>query len=66
MRIATVQEMPQGCLHSRIASDRVAGELDASAVLNLSVDLDGVPKGYAAMDSREAIKDKIRYLCYLH
>jgi threonine dehydrogenase-like Zn-dependent dehydrogenase len=39
-----------------LLADTVAGKLDASAVLDLTVDLDGVPNGYAAMDSREAIK----------
>ncbi|MEI2582454.1 hypothetical protein [Scytonema sp. PRP1] len=34
----------------------VAGKLDSSPVLDLTVDLNGVPSGYAAMDSREAIK----------
>jgi len=40
--------------------DTVAGKLDASAVLDLTVDLDGVPQGYAAMDGREAIKVMVR------
>lgn len=43
-----------------LLADTVAGKLDASAVLDLTVDLDGVPKGYAAMDSREAIKVMVR------
>ncbi|MFM2304068.1 MAG: hypothetical protein RLZZ135_1478 [Cyanobacteriota bacterium] len=34
----------------------IAGKIDASLVLDLTVDLDGVPKGYAAMDSRSAMK----------
>ncbi|BAZ67853.1 alcohol dehydrogenase [Fischerella sp. NIES-4106] len=33
---------------------------DSSPVLDLSVDLDGVPSGYAAMDSRETIKVMVR------
>ena len=43
-----------------LLADTVAGKLDASAVLDLTVDLDGVPKGYAAMDNREAIKVMVR------
>lgn len=39
-----------------LLADVVAGKLDPSPVLDLSVDLDGVPSGYAAMDGREAIK----------
>jgi hypothetical protein len=39
-----------------LLSDVVAGKLDSSPVLDLTVDLNGVPSGYAAMDSREAIK----------
>lgn len=38
-----------------LLADTVAGKIDASTVLDLTVDLDGVSKGYAAMDSREAI-----------
>jgi threonine dehydrogenase-like Zn-dependent dehydrogenase len=33
-----------------------AGRLDASPVLDMRVGLDGVPDGYRAMDSREAVK----------
>lgn len=40
--------------------DVVAGKLDASPVLDLTVDLNGVPAGYAAMDKREAIKVMVR------
>jgi threonine dehydrogenase-like Zn-dependent dehydrogenase len=36
--------------------DVAAGKLDASPVLDLRVDLDGVPQGYGAMDAREAVK----------
>jgi threonine dehydrogenase-like Zn-dependent dehydrogenase len=43
-----------------LLADTVAGKLNASAVLDLTVDLDGVPKGYAAMDGREAIKVMVR------
>jgi threonine dehydrogenase-like Zn-dependent dehydrogenase len=43
-----------------LLADTVAGKLDASAVLDLTVDLEGVPNGYAAMDSREAIKVMVR------
>jgi threonine dehydrogenase-like Zn-dependent dehydrogenase len=34
----------------------IAGTLDPSPVLDLTVDLDGVPDGYAAMDSRTTVK----------
>lgn len=39
-----------------LLTDVVAGKLDPSPVLDLTVDLNGVPSGYTAMDSREAIK----------
>ena len=38
----------------------IAGKLDPSPVLDMTVDLDGVPSGYAAMDNREAIKVMVR------
>ena len=43
-----------------LLDDVIAGKLDPSPVLDLTVDLDGVPKGYEAMDSRTAIKVMIR------
>lgn len=43
-----------------LLADTVAGKLNASAVLDLTVNLDGVPSGYAAMDGREAIKVMVR------
>lgn len=43
-----------------LLADTVAGKLDASAVLDLTVNLNGVPRGYAAIDSREAIKVMVR------
>jgi alcohol dehydrogenase len=39
-----------------LMADVLAGKLDASPVFDMTVDLDGVPAGYAAMDSREALK----------
>jgi threonine dehydrogenase-like Zn-dependent dehydrogenase len=36
--------------------DVAAGRLDASAVLDMRVSLDGVPEGYQAMDQRTAVK----------
>jgi threonine dehydrogenase-like Zn-dependent dehydrogenase len=36
-----------------------AGVLDASVVMDSTVDLEGVPDGYVAMDSRKAIKVRI-------
>ncbi len=38
----------------------LAGTLDPSPVLDLTVDLDGVPAGYAAMDERRALKALVR------
>jgi len=43
-----------------LLADVVAGTLDPSPVLDLTVDLEGVPSGYAAMDAREAIKVMVR------
>jgi threonine dehydrogenase-like Zn-dependent dehydrogenase len=39
-----------------LLADVAAGTLDPSPVLDLTVDLDGVPAGYAAMDGRTATK----------
>ena len=48
--------------HQRRAKlqDVISGKLDPSPVLDMTVDLDGVPAGYAAMDNREAIKVMVR------
>lgn len=43
-----------------LLADVLAGRLDASPVFDLTVDLDGVPGGYAAMDGRAAIKVMVR------
>jgi threonine dehydrogenase-like Zn-dependent dehydrogenase len=43
-----------------LLADVVAGRFDPSPVLDLEVDLDGVPAGYAAMDQRRAIKTMVR------
>lgn len=43
-----------------LLEDVVAGRLDPSPVLDMTVDLDGVPEGYAAMDGRTAIKAMVR------
>lgn len=43
-----------------LLEDVVAGRLDPSPVLDLAVDLDGVPDGYAAMDERRAVKAMVR------
>lgn len=40
--------------------DVVAGKFDPSPVLDITVDLNGVPSGYAAMDNREAIKVMVK------
>ena len=39
-----------------LLADVLAGKIDPSPVLDVTVDLDGVPAGYAAMDGRTAIK----------
>lgn len=43
-----------------LLKDVIAGKFDPSPVLDQMVDLNGVPAGYAAMDSREAIKVMVR------
>lgn len=44
----------------QLLADVVAGTLDASPVFDLTVDLDGVPAGYRAMDERSALKVLVR------
>lgn len=39
-----------------LLGDVLAGSIDPSPILDLTVDLDDVPEGYAAMDERRAIK----------
>jgi alcohol dehydrogenase len=39
-----------------LMADVLQGTLDPSPVFTKTVDLDGVPEGYRAMDEREAIK----------
>lgn len=41
--------------------DVLDGSIDPSPVFDLSVDLDGVPGGYAAMDDRTALKVLVRF-----
>ncbi|HLJ32206.1 MAG TPA: hypothetical protein VKU38_01075 [Ktedonobacteraceae bacterium] len=43
-----------------LLADVLAGRLDLSPVLDLTVALDGVPSGYAAMDQRKAMKVMVR------
>ncbi|MDQ3646054.1 MAG: alcohol dehydrogenase catalytic domain-containing protein [Actinomycetota bacterium] len=43
-----------------LLKDVIEGRLDPSPVLDLTVDLDGVPGGYAAMDERRAVKVMVR------
>lgn len=43
-----------------LLADVLAGKLDPSPVLDRTVDLDGVPAGYAAMDNREATKVMVK------
>jgi len=39
-----------------LLEDVLAGRIDPSPVLDMTVSLDQVPEGYAAMDERRAIK----------
>ena len=39
-----------------LMDDVLAGTLDPSPVFDMTVDLDGVPEGYAARDERRALK----------
>jgi threonine dehydrogenase-like Zn-dependent dehydrogenase len=43
-----------------LLADVLAGKLDPSPVLDLQIGLDEVPEGYAAMDSRRAIKAMVK------
>ncbi len=43
-----------------LLADVLAGELDPSPVFDLTVGLGDVPRGYAAMDAREAIKVMVK------
>jgi threonine dehydrogenase-like Zn-dependent dehydrogenase len=43
-----------------LLADVLAGSLDPSPVFDLEVSLDDVPRGYAAMDGRDAIKVLVR------
>ncbi|MBW4442234.1 MAG: zinc-binding dehydrogenase [Plectolyngbya sp. WJT66-NPBG17] len=43
-----------------LLSDVIAEKIDPSPVLDVSVDLDRVPEGYAAMNDRKAIKVIVR------
>ena len=43
-----------------LMADVVAGKLDPSPVLDLTVDLDGVPVGYKAMDERTSTKVMVK------
>ena len=43
-----------------LMDDVLAGRLDPSAVMDVTIPLDEVPGGYAAMDERRAIKVLVR------
>jgi alcohol dehydrogenase len=43
-----------------LMADVLEGKLDPSPVLDMRVDLDGIPAGYAAMDERQALKVLVR------
>jgi len=45
---------------TELMDDVLSGRLDPSPVFDMTVDLDGVPGGYAAMDKREALKVLIK------
>lgn len=47
---------PARAYQPELLADVLAGVIDPSPVLDLTVTLDGVPDGYAAMDERRAIK----------
>jgi len=51
---------PARAYQPELLQDVIAGKIDPSPVLDMTVDLDGVPAGYAAMDAREAIKVMVR------
>jgi threonine dehydrogenase-like Zn-dependent dehydrogenase len=51
---------PVRAYQPELLADVLAGRLDPSPVLDFDVDLDGVPEGYKAMDTRRAIKTFIR------
>jgi threonine dehydrogenase-like Zn-dependent dehydrogenase len=42
-----------------LLKDVALGDLDASAVFDATVDLEGVPDGYVAMDSRKSVKVRV-------
>jgi len=44
-----------------LLADVLSGEIDPSPVFDATVDLDGVPGGYRAMDERAALKVKITF-----
>jgi len=43
-----------------LMEDVLSGTLDPSPVLDMNVDLEGVPEGYAAMDERRALKVMVK------
>ncbi len=43
-----------------LMEDVLQGTLDPAPVLDKTVDLDGVPEGYQAMDDRQAIKVMVK------
>lgn len=51
---------PARAYMEELMADVLDGTLDPSPVLDRTVDLDGVPEGYAAMDQRKALKVLIR------
>ena len=47
---------PVRACNPELLEDVLAGKIDPSPVLDLTVSLDEIPAGYAAMDERRAIK----------
>jgi threonine dehydrogenase-like Zn-dependent dehydrogenase len=51
---------PARAYMKELMDDVLAGTLDPSPVFDMTVDLDGIPDGYAAMDERRALKVLIK------
>jgi len=59
MRAAVIYA-PRDIRIPELLADALAGDLDPSPVFDVSVDLAGVPGGYAAMSDRTALKVLVR------
>ena len=56
----TIMAAQENVALARSLNDVLEGRLDPSPILDLSVSLDEVAAGYAAMDQRQAIKVMVR------